>query len=369
MKVLHCAALLSPPSGVVSQMESEQFAASQLGIDWHVRMFCPKGSCVQSAITHHSRWLGEKKNSAFWKAYAWLLLRIEYHRWLYSLGGEYDAFVLRYYVHDPFQLLFILLCKRPVYLVHHTLEVPELAMGGGYLGRLRSGLDSLIGKYAIKKSAGTIAVTQEILDYQRKRAQVGSRKEFLYPNGVFFDQGPVPDSRTEIPGLLFVAGHFASWHGLDLLLDEISLSRDQFVLHLVGDLSEDDHVRASMDKRIVLHGRLAANAIRNIAESCSLGLSSFALDRKGMTEACTLKVREYLVMGLPVYAGHKEVFPNSFDFYRNGAISLPDILSFARSVSSVSREQVAASAKPYIDKATILDTLYGALIDAQEAQS
>ncbi|MCP6060133.1 hypothetical protein NL388_33245, partial [Klebsiella pneumoniae] len=84
----------------------------------------------------------------------------------------------------------------------------------------------------------------------RKRAQVSS-KEFLYPNGVFFDQGPVPDSRTEVPELLFVAGHFASWHGLDLLLDEISSSRDQFVLHLVGDLSEDDHVRASMDKRIV----------------------------------------------------------------------------------------------------------------------
>jgi len=70
-----------------------------------------------------------------------------------------------------------------------------------------------------------------------------------------------------------------------------------------------------------------------------------------------------------VYAGHKEVFPTSFDFYRNGAISLPDILSYARSISSVSREQVAASAKPYIDKAAILDTLYRALIDAQEAQN
>lgn len=368
MKVLHAAALLSPPSGIVSQMEWEQLAASKVGIEWRVRMFCSKGSCVQSAIAHHSRWLGEKKNNAFWKAYAWFLLRIEYHRWLYSLAGEYDAFVLRYYVHDPFQLLFILLCKRPVYLVHHTLEVPELAMGGGYLGRLRSALDSLIGKYAIKKSAGTIAVTQEILDYERMRAQVGIRKEFLYPNGVFFDQSPVFDSRTKVPELLFVAGHFASWHGLDLLLDDISSSSDQFVLHLIGDLSEDDHARASVDKRIVLHGRLAADAIRKVAESCSLGLSSFALDRKGMTEACTLKVREYLVMGLPVYAGHKEVFPASFEFYRNGLISLPDILEFSRSVSSASREKVAAAAKPYIDKATLLNTLYRALVDAEETQ-
>ena len=369
MKVLHSAALLSPPSGVVSQMEWEQLAASQIGIEWRVRMFCPKGSCNQSAIAHHSRWVGVGNSNAFWKVYAWLLLRIEYHRWLYSLNGEYDAFILRYYVHDPFQLLFILLCKRPVYLVHHTLEVPELAMGGGYLGRLRSVLDSLIGKYAIKKSAGTIAVTQEILDYERKRAQIGSRKEFLYPNGVFFDQSPVPDSRTEVPELLFVAGHFASWHGLDLLLDEMASSTDQFVLHLIGSLSEGDHARASADKRIVLHGRLAAGAIRRVAESCSLGLSSFALDRKGMMEACTLKVREYLVMGLPVYAGHKEVFPASFEFYRNGAVSLPAILAFSRSVNSASREQVVAAAKPYIDKTAILDALYRALLAAQEAQN
>ncbi|MGE8359085.1 hypothetical protein [Pseudomonas sp.] len=368
MKVLHAAALLSPPSGIVSQMEWEQLAASQLGIQWHVKMFCPKGSCVGSPIARHACWLSGKKSGIFWKAYAWLLLRVEYHRWLYSLSNQYDAFVLRYYVHDPFQLLFILFCKRPVYLVHHTLEEPELAMGGSVSGRLRSALESLIGKYAIKKSAGTIAVTREILDYERSRTQIDSRKAFLYPNGVFFDHVPVSDRRTEVPEFLFVAGYFASWHGLDLLLDELSSRADQFVLHLVGDLSEVDRLRASADKRIVLHGRLNAEAIRGVAESCSLGLSSFALDRKGMKEACTLKVREYLVMGLPVYAGHIEVFPAAFDFYRNGAISLPEILSFARTASSASREQVAAAAKPYIDKAATLDILYRALVDAQKTQ-
>ncbi|WP_158675467.1 glycosyltransferase [Pseudomonas sp. o96-267] len=338
-----------------------------MNIPWNVMIFCPAWGAVESTISRHATWSGRKRRGGIWRVYAWLGLRAEYHFRLYSLRHSYDAYVLRYYVHDPFQLLFILFCSRPVYLVHHTLEFPELA-GSGFLGRLRAALDSLIGKYAIKKSAGIIAVTQEILDYERKRAQVGSRKDFLYPNGIFFDHPPVIDRRNETVELLFVAGHFASWHGLDLLLNEVAVSADQFVLHLVGELSEEDHARAFLDERIVIHGRLSIEAIRAVAESCSLGLSSFALHRNGMEEACTLKVREYLVMGLPVYAAHREVFPASFDFYRNGAISLPDILSFARSTSLASREQVAAAAKPYIDKATILDSLYRGLVHAQDDQ-
>ena len=368
MKVLHCAALLSPPSGVVSQMESEQFAASQLGIDWHVRMFCPKGSLVDSAIAHHAQWLGEGRGNFAWKLYAWFMLRIEYHVWLYSLAKEYDIFVLRYYVHDPFQLFFLLLCKRPVYLVHHTLEVPELAMPGGRAAWLRSRLESWLGKYSVRYAQGTIGVTREILAHQALRGYKRG-KDYLYPNGIVYESHVAADKREKIPELLFVAGFFAPWHGLDLLLKELGSNSERFVLHLVGGLSEVDRLRAESDERVILHGHQDSEGIRMIAARCMVGLSSFGLSRIGMEEACTLKVREYLMMGLPVYAGYREVLPQTFTFYRSGPPSIPDILSFARSVSSASREQVAASAKPYIDKAAILDTLYRALIEAQEGQS
>lgn len=343
-------------------MQWEKLAASKLFLSWQVKLFCPRAERVESSIAHHSRWIKVVKGGVFWKVYAWLVLRVEYYLWLYSVRQEYDAFILRYNVHDPFQLLFMVFCGRPVYLVHHTLEEPELAMEEGLRGWVRSRLESMIGKYAIKASAGTVGVTQEIINYERKRARLNRRKDYLYPNGVYYERETVDDLRGDILEFLFVASSFVPWHGLDLLLDDLSSTNERFVLHVVGDVFSDDRGRAPNDERVLFHGHLDPSSIRQIAEKCSLGLSSFGLGRKGMKEACTLKVREYLLMGLPVYAGHEEIFPESFRFYRNGPTSFLEIIDFARSVKSVSRQQVSDSARPYIDKALILNSLYQSLV-------
>lgn len=346
------------------QMQWEKLAASKLFISWQVQLFCPRSERVEISIAHHSRWIKVVRDGVFWKGYAWLVLRVEYYLWLYSVRKEYDAFMLRYNVHDPFQLLFIVLCRRPVYLIHHTLEEPELAMGEGLRGWVRSKLESLIGKYAIKASAGTVGVTQEIINYERERARLrlDRRRDYLYPNGVYYERETVDDRRGDILEFLFVASSFVPWHGLDLLLDNLSSTNEKFVLHVVGDVFSEDRGRASSDERVLFHGHLDPSSIRRIAEKCSLGLSSFGLGRKGMKEACTLKVREYLLMGLPVYAGHEEVFPESFQFYRNGPVSFLEIIDFARVVKSVSRQQVSDAARPYIDKVVILDALYHNLV-------
>jgi len=54
----------------------------------------------------------------------WMRFRHSYCQWLLSQIEEYDAFVLRYYVHDPFQLMFIRRCPKPARLITkcNTLE-------------------------------------------------------------------------------------------------------------------------------------------------------------------------------------------------------------------------------------------------------
>src|SRR5690606_39054416 len=94
---------------------------------------------------------------------------------------------------------------------------------------------------------------------------------------------------------------------------------------------------------------------------CCLGLSSFALDRKGMHEACTLKVREYLMMGLPVGAGHKEVFPEGFPYFFDAGVDVNALFSFAGRVGKVSRSLVSEAARPYIDKTVLLTGLVRAI--------
>lgn len=359
MKILHSAALLSPPPGIINQMYDEKRAAQTQGLLWDVAMFSP--DCHEHPVVQPSRWVGFKYSSMLAKPLAWLLLRIEYHVWLIAQAKQYDAFVLRYYVHDPFQLLFLLLSRRPVFLVHHTLEVPELMMEGGLLSNMRGWMERLIGGLAIRLSAGTIGVTREIIRHESQRAGAAERSTILYPNGIYSAGEILPDQRGAVPELIFVAGFFASWHGLDMLLQACSESSEDFVLHLVGELQAEDLRLAQQDKRIVLHGKLSQAQIKLLSAKCWLGLSSFALERKSMREACTLKVREYLSSGLAVYAGHIDVFPQEAKFFRHGPLTIPAILAYAQEVRQLHRQDIAALAKPYIDKTTLLAQLYSSL--------
>jgi len=84
----------------------------------------------------------------------------------------------------------------------------------------------------------------------------------------------------------------------------------------------------------------------------------------GMEEACTLKVREYLAVGLPVFSGYTDVFPEEFRFYRKGSASIEEILAYAREVSTCDKEQVASDASKYISKKSILERFYHDLVDA-----
>ena len=70
-----------------------------------------------------------------------------------------------------------------------------------------------------------------------------------------------------------------------------------------------------------------------------------------MTEACTLKVREYLRAGLPVYAGHRDsALPEISNYFRQGPAQWRAILEYARAVRPVSRATIALAARPLIDK-------------------
>ena len=80
-----------------------------------------------------------------------------------------------------------------------------------------------------------------------------------------------------------------------------------------------------------------------------------------MREACTLKVREYLMLGIPVYAGYTDVFPESFRFYKKGEADIEAILNFAHSQRISSRIEICVASHPYINKEILLEKLYDEL--------
>lgn len=355
MKILHAAALLRPPPGILNQMAWEQSAAHALGIQWHVRLYCPKGAAPDSNLIQHASAVESVEGrSALFKLFAWARLRRDYHRWLLQVEHEYDALLLRYYVHDPFQLAFIRRATKPVYLVHHTLEGPELAADGGVIASGRAWAENWLGGRTIRRARRVICVTPEIGRYELARAKGMATSAVIYPNGIVYSGEIARDGRGDVPQLLFVASGFSAWHGLDRLLASMKHSAGRFVLHLVGTVGDDDRAVAKLDPRIRMHGRLSSEAISQLAAQCDVGLSSFALDRQQMSEACTLKVREYLMLGLPVYAGYREVLPDDFPYYRRGPADVEAIVRFAQDMRAVSRQTVSVAARPHIDKRALL---------------
>lgn len=358
IKVLHAALMIHPTAGILNQMNWEQRAANDLELPWITRVFCPKGNFdnIDVVISSNNRNYYNGK-SILMKTFNWILLRFDYYHWLRRQLPHFDVIVLRYHVHDPLQVWFVARSKKPVYFVHHTLEVPELA-SAGFIGKLRALAETWIGPSSLKRASASIGVTSEIANHQMSRLRKYDDATLIYPNGIKLQDHQASDAREDVPEILFVASYFSTWHGLDLLLDAFAESSENVVLHLVGDLSDEDKERAIQDKRIRLHGSLGSAEIEKLINRCWVGLSSFALNRNNMEEACTLKVREYLSYGLPVFSGHRDVFPIEFPFYQMKYPDLKKIIEYCHEVRNVPREVVAKKAAPYIDKNVLLSNLY-----------
>jgi len=350
MKVLHAASSTDPAPGVVRQMGEEQAAADALGIHWRALFFVPEGTPGKVCVAARARVVNR------------VAFKREYYQWLADEMERYDLLVLRYLRYDLFQYRFLRRFRKPVILVHHTLEGPQIVQEGGLSARFKWLLDEALISRCHRHAVGLMAVTDEIAAYEVARgAKPGAT--WIYPNGILYLDTPVVGAlgASASPEFLFVASRFVEWHGLDLVVESARKTDAPFTLHLVGELSVEQRESVADDARFVVHGSLPPAAVERIAAGCVLGLGSFALHRKSMHQACTLKVREYLRAGLPVYAGHRDVFADDFPWFRHGACDIPHMLQYAEECHGTERQQVASDARPWIDKRALLSSLFSDL--------
>jgi len=189
----------------------------------------------------------------------------------------------------------------------------------------------------------------------------------VYSNGIDYYQ------RTEIgdllsqqphrpdnaaPELVFISSVFRPWQGLEELFTEAIEYENQFICHVVGDLTERQLEMLATDNRFVVHGLQEKEYISKLITQCDLGLSILAAYKKNMENIPALKVREYLMEGLAVYAGHGDVLPESYPYYKKGPIKFPEIINFALENRHNDRQTVSDSARPYIEKELLLKDLY-----------
>lgn len=353
MKVLHANLFKNIPIGVRNQLLSEFQSARELDIDWTIVAW----SCedlnheFQKKIPLESQGVFQRRKF--------------FSEWLITQQEKYDVILVRYSMVDPY--LFKALTKATmggpiIGTIHHTLERSELLSAKTAKGFISYVIESFLVAKTLRRSDVIVGVTQEIVDNILTAA--GRKKpSLLYPNGISYENISVlSDGRNGCLKIAFVASQFSRWHGLDLVLKEFNSVNDDFEIHIVGKVEEIMKASFEHNDKFVFHGKLEQTEIDQVLVKCDAGFSSFALFRQKMTQACTLKVREYLAKGLPVISGHSDAaLPVNFPYYKKSKIEPISILNVVRGWRLLQRSHISQESQPYIDKSVLLGHLYNDL--------
>lgn len=357
-RVLHISVFRNPGRGHLSQLAFEARAAPNLHplYEWQTVALLVnrqgKRNAFEVVLPAWSKRLG------LHKLYAWI--------YILRRAAKFDVVLLRDIGMDPFGLFLAPLVKNLV-TVHHTRELEELKTTPRTIKwKFVEFFEAHIHPWGMKRILGVAGVTHEIAIHEQMRFP-SAKVAVVYPNGIDYDSitcTDQPPSHTEVIHAVFVAAHFLPRQGLDLLLDELERRGDHRLhLHLVGQLTNEQSLRVSEVEKvapITVHGEIDADQMPDVYDGMDLAIATLALGRAGMTEATTLKVREYLAAGLPVYSGYRDAaIPEDFPYYYEevGSVSLDHILEFAASVAIVRRTEIRDAAMPYIEKTNVMRRL------------
>ena len=345
LRIAHVTLARNLSAGQRKQLSFELNAGPRLdGIEWTVKALV----CAPPQTVFEQSIPGMFRPILLCHIYAWWVT--------YRLSKTHDYVLLRHLGFDIFAFFFAPLFKNRI-SVHHTKEVEEIPLiRKGVVGRLAARMERYSAPFGIKRAHGVLGVTQDIAHYEVPERGL-STPYFVYPNGIDLNDIAVCADARDPKDLnaVFICGTFAPWHGLDRLIDAVKSYNPQgLTIHLIGKLN--DQQRKSIQECgavFVEHGSMFAQEFRPIIEKCDIAIASLAMDRQNLTEGATLKVREMLAMGLPMYSTHKDTaldldFPY---FFVDRSVVLENLMNLARRSKTTARSDVRNAASPHISKA------------------
>ena len=175
----------------------------------------------------------------------------------------------------------------------------------GLKSSLTGFINRLFRKSFISNSAGLVFVTN---DLSSSRSFSFFKKNIkVIANGVIDAGYEIGDQEvaSEAINVGFVGSPNQSWHGVDKVV-KLAKLLPTVNFHIVGVAEDELDKIVNVDTKlenIKFYGYLKGTELLNQMKKWDVGVSSLALHRKNMEEACPLKSRQYLSLGIPmVYA-------------------------------------------------------------------
>lgn len=352
-RIFHLTSSKNLTAGQRQQLEAEFNASVNLDkLEWTTRALH-----TQSPVLQFERQFPLFFRLRFLRAlYAWIIILKE--------SKEYDLVLLRHMTMDPFSLIFSPLIKNRL-SIHHAKEVEELKLiRNNWKGNLASKLESITGRCSVNNTLALIGVTEEIARYQNF-TRVSNKKIFSYPNGIDINKISLADDNRENKNVIhiaFVCGTFSEWHGLDLLIDAIEKfvsSSIKINIHLIGKLPAKYLHKLESNSEFVIHGYMSKDQYLKVISKCDIALGSLAMFRQNLHEGSTLKVREMLALGVPIYSTHidSSLKDNSMFYFKDSDVDIQNMIDFASEMKGYTRDIVRNSTTKYINKREILENL------------
>jgi hypothetical protein len=190
--------------------------------------------------------------------------------------------------------------RAPLVIEINTDDQAESALGS----RVRSTYNRLTRGLLLSRARGFVFVTSEL---SGKPSFAGFRAVHrVVTNGVELAAYPsLPAVEGTAPRLAFVGTADQPWHGVDKLVD-LAARRPAWRFDIMGLDADTALISGPAPANVSWHGAIDRAEVVEVLATADIGVGTLALHRKSMNEACPLKVREYLAVGLPILYGYAD---------------------------------------------------------------
>ncbi|WP_197282225.1 glycosyltransferase [Dethiosulfatarculus sandiegensis] len=287
MKILYiCDSDPKPASGVAVKIASQVAAWQKMGIEVDLlsyeslRLFDlhmqPKSTPFSFSLPAGRAWFFQRQIVASYR-----LMRM-------TRNMDYDFCYCRYLLFMPFLPVALKRAARRLVFEINSDEDKEWRV----TNRLLWAYNKLGRRAVLPLADGLVCVTPELASsydsWHKSTATIA--------NGISCADYPfVEDTGNKTPQVYFVCSSEQRWQGLDKITHLAGLMPN-IIFHVIG-------VHRRNKSNLVFHGRPPEFEVTELLKGADLAFSTLALHRKNLDQACPLKSRQYLAMGIPmVYA-------------------------------------------------------------------
>lgn len=158
----------------------------------------------------------------------------------------------------------------------------------------------------LRAVAGFVFVTHEL----QSRFTAFTQPSSVIANGISLAEfAEAPPCSSVSPRLVFIGTRDTPWHGLERVVELAGLF-PEVEIEVIGTES------VPAPPTVRFHGSLSRERYEPMLQAATAAIGTMGLFKKKMAEACPLKVREYLALGLPVLAAYRDTdVPEGADYF------------------------------------------------------